>query len=431
MEYGALIIPFLFGIILYVYFKKEIVWWELIIPAASSLLFILIFKFSVKTYMVSDTEYWGNQIVKAEYYEYWETWITKTCAYDCNCTTDKDGRTSCQTCYRDCSYCDENSAYWVAVDENGNTFSITEEYYNKLMKKWSATPKFVELNRDIDYSGGCGKDGDMYYIEWNGKIETSETCVTEHTYTNKVQASHSAFKLPYISKAEADSLRLYHYPGYYDFYKQRCVLGLEKLYNADSLYYYETLFQYINGHFGPINKVKLFVLLFYNQPYDITYKQEAFWDGGNQNELVVNISMDPKTRKIQWVRAFSWSDNKRIIVDLREDISNLRTFQPAQVYNVIVKSLNGDLHKDFQKDFNYLQVDLPTWAMWVLYIVTLIITMGTSIWAIGNGIENEDTKEPTRGWNRNYYQPYVPFWQKMKIKCLRAWVMFKEQLKKK
>lgn len=393
MEWFALFIPLLACGIALRFFKSYFAWWEYPLITLSVTLVILLCKFGVKTSLVKDTEYWGSMVVEARYYEYWESYVHQTCSYTtCDGYDDKGNCTGYTTHYYDCSYCDHNPAYWKAYDDAGNDWRISEEYYNYLKDKWSAKPRFVDMDRSIDNYGSCGQDGNMYSIGWNRLIETSEASVTKHTYTNKVQASHSAFKLAHISTKEAKKLGLYPYPDFYNYYKQKVILGLDSIYTPQEIYRIETRFQYFNGKYGAINKIKLFICLFYDKPMGISYKQEAYWDGGNQNELVICIGLNRATREIQWVRPFSWTDRKRLLVDSREDIASIGKFEPTLVFNAIEQAVapNGNVYKDFKKDFNYLTVDLPGWSLWLIWILTIAVTGGNWWWCFKNDLTLAD-----------------------------------------
>lgn len=393
MEYFALVVPLIAIVVGFLFFKEKFTWWESTLPLWTSILIIIVCKLLVKTALVTDTEYWGSLVTKARYYEYWETWVSETCSRQVPCGTDKDGHTQYCTEYYDCSHCDENSAYWKAYDDAGNSWNISQEYYNYLKNKWSSQLQFVELNRSITTHWGCGKDGDAYDIFWNSEIMTSEAAVTEHNYTNKVQASHSAFKLPYISEKVAKQRGLYPYPRIHDYYKQNVFFGLDSIYSPSQVNEIEQKFQYFNGHYGHLNKVKLFVLVFYNKPLSIAFDQEAYWDGGNQNELVVCMSLDRSTQNIQWVKPFSWTDRKRVLIDCREDIAGLGKFNPQGIYNAIENAISSnDIHKDFKKDFSYLTVDLPLWSMWVIWMLTITVTSLVFRWCITNDYENDQNK---------------------------------------
>lgn len=392
MIWFALTIPALAAIFMYKYLKRSIVWWEMVIPIVASALVILILKFSVQTTMISDTEYWGSMVTKARYYESWSTWVTKTCSYTTTCCCDSKGN-NCQTTthYYDCSYCDKNSAYWVAYDNYGNSWRISQSYYESLLRKWNASPSKIELNRSIDYSHGCGDDGDAFEITWDNRPESSEPAVTEHGYTNKVQASHSAFKMETVSKKEAAALGLYKYPDFYNYYRQNVVLGLDSFnVNRNVI---QQKFEYFNGINGPKYKVKLFVILFVNNPISIVEKQQAFWDGGNKNELVICIGLN-KDLKINWVKPFSWTDNKRVLVDCREDIAELDTLNFDRMYDALQIDIQKFKYKNFE-DFNYLTIDLPGWSVWLAYILTLLVTIGVSWWAIKNDYTSDDDEDDT------------------------------------
>lgn len=136
-------------------------------------------------------------------------------------------------------------------------------------------------------------------------------------------------------------------------------------------------------------KVKIFTLIFYNKPIDIAFKQEQYWEGGNQNELVVCIGIND-TLGIDWVKPFSWCDNKRILVDTREDIAELKRLNIDSVYSVYMKNVPLFFHYKSFKDFNYLTFEPTTGQIAFVYIMTLIVTL-LCIWAeIKNNLFGDD-----------------------------------------
>jgi hypothetical protein len=320
---------------------------------------------------MKDTEYNGYLVNEARYYEYWETWVPKTCSYtvthscgkNCSYTT---------THYYDCSYCDYNSAKWYVTDTEGHKYNISQSKYHTLIKQWSATPKFYELNRDIEYHGSCGKDGNMYTIRWDKKIETSESAVIEVPFENPVKTSHSAFQYPNISDENAVKLGLYKYPKIYDIYKQHAILA-PFIINSNI----QKKFEYINGNFGKKYKIKTFILLFNNKPIDIAFKQEAYWDGGNQNEIVICIGYNKD--RIDWVKPFTWCDNKRVVIEAREEIAELGTLKWDNIYDILENVIIKYYHYKSFKDFNYLTFE-PTFGQIIfVYLGTLIVSL-IAIW---------------------------------------------------
>lgn len=324
-------------------------------------------------------------ITHARYYEYWSTWIEETCTrtYSCNC----DSKGNCQTCSEqyDCSHCDDNIAYWEVYDNLGNSYRISEDYYNVLAKRWKCQPVFVNMHRDIETHWDCGKDGNAYDITWNNDIQTSEPAIKDVSYENKVKACRNAFNYKTITDVEASKDGLYKYPQIFWTYKQECVLGLGKLnipkIQKDSI---DHLYNFFNGYYGSQKHVHLFVCLFYNKPLEIAEKQEAYWIGGNRNELDICIGVDSVTNKLNWVKAFSWCDNKRIEIDCREDIMNLRNLDLIRAYPLIVSTVSANyVPKDF-KQFDYLTLELPDWCYCLTGIFVSIVTGFTLFWGITN-----------------------------------------------
>lgn len=392
MELYALIIPVLAAIIVFMLFKKKVVWWELSLPIVVCTLAILITRYTAEKIMVSDTDYRGGMVVEARYYEPWTTWVDKTCSYTTTSGSGKNQTTT--THYYDCSYCDEHSARYEVLDNQGNTWTVDKSKYEELKSRWQSAPKFVELNRRIEhhgslFGGGCGIDGDMYRVNWNGEVKTSEASSWKHSYENKIKAARSAFNYLEVTKKEAREKGLYDYPPIYDQYKQEAILGADSIYKGATLDSIKHLYRYANGAYGPSKRVKIFVLLFYNKPIDIAFLQEAYWIGGNHNEFIVCIGLDKSTKKIDWVKPFTWADNKRVSVETREEVANLQYFEPTKVYGAIVRSVNTYFSPKSFKDFHYLSVELPTWAIVLIWVLTLGITIWINYWSIKNDISNE------------------------------------------
>lgn len=402
----AMLIPIIFGIIAVLNWQKKFVWWEILLPSAVCFVFILITKWGVEANAANDTQYRGAIITEAHYYEYWETWVTRECSRQVacgeDCTTDSKGNRTCTTryCteYYDCSYCDENSEYWEAIDNEGHTFRISEAKYNSLQKQWRSNKVFVELNRSIDNYRGCGKDGDMYKINWDGQIYTSESSTVTDSYENKTQTAKSNFDLKNISKEEAKKWGLYDYPSITESYKQPTLLGLDSVRfmtgaEKDSA---KKLFSYLNGNLGPKRKMRVYILFFQDKPMDVTFNQKYYWDGGNKNEMVICINLD-RTGGIDWVNAFTWSTNKRIAIDLREDLMSLKRFDFKKVYDVVEESTKDFKYRDF-KEFKYLSVEPPTWAYWFVYLFTIGITIGILWYGYQNEFEQSNKEFDVQGW---------------------------------
>jgi hypothetical protein len=404
----SLLIPIIGAAILLKFFTKRLTWWEVCIPLFTCLIFILGFKAIVEKTQVSDTEYWGSLIVKATYYEAYTTWEDQTCTRTVSDGVDSNGNAQSHTETYDCSYCDENGPRWEITNSLGETWDISQEYYEGLRKKWSASPQFIELNRDIEYDGDCGLDGDAYEIKWNQLPLTAESTTTEHTYENRIQAAHTAFDYPDITETDKKQYKLFDYTEVENLH-QETVLGLDsiKWVTTNEKNRIKQWAKFLNGKLGVKKHARIFFLFFSDTQPLTASMQEAYWDGGNDNELVICIGLSKSNRNIQWVKPFTWSPTRKIIPDVREDIMNIKVFDIDKIANSVWANVDKEYkRKDFE-EFSYVSVDTPTWAKWVTFIVTLLITSFICYWAIDNDIDSECDplndifdKKDRNGYNR-------------------------------
>lgn len=382
----CLLIPLIGAFVLLRWFKHTLTWWEVLIPSVVCFIFILVFKFTVEKVQVSDTEYRGSIIVEARYYESWETWVRRTCY-----RTIKVGKSTTTVPY-DCSYCDHNPARWTVVNSLGEEYSINEKYYNYLIKIWKATPGFVELNRSITHHFGCGKDGDMYRIVWNKDPLSAKSTTSSNSYENRVQAAHSAFDFLDVTEEDKKRYKLFDYPEV-DGWHQETVLGLDSISSVskEKVALFKQMSDYINGEVGPKKHARVYFLFFTSPDQIAGSMQEAYWDGGNDNELVVCIGIDPKTQNLRWVKPFSWTPKRRVLPDVREEIMEVGTLDPLK----ICRAVEGIVLKEYKrkdfKEFSYLTVEPPAWAIWITAIITALITFFISRWATMNEAGNGDS----------------------------------------
>lgn len=384
MIWYSLLIPVIISFLGWVLYKRKITWWELFIAPIISSILIVISYYSMKSYTLSDVEYNGYLVTEARYYEPYITWVQKTCSYT-TCTGSGKTRT-CTTHYYDCSYCDEHSDSYVMYDTNRNSIGISKEKYLSLVKQWKAKPAFMELNRDIDYHGSCGKDGDAYSIHWDKKRISSETTTVTNSFTNILKSNHSAFNYPIIEEIQAKKAGLYEYPNIYQNEYQKTVLGLDKIPFKDK-YRFKKYLDYLNGAYGKRYKVRIFTLFFKEKDINTAFLQEAYWDGGNQNEIIVCIGLDAKN-KISWVKPFSWCDNKRVVIEIREELMQHGKIDSEFFYKTYFETMKKYWKYKSFKDFNYLSFEPTTGQMVFVYLMTIIVSIIIMRWCVINEEDN-------------------------------------------
>jgi len=377
---AAFIVTTITTIILFLFFKNEVLWWEIALLLVASLLTGACFKWVATANLTKDYEYWGTRFERVEYYEDWDEWIEQTCSETCCC--DAEGN-NCQTTYYDCSYREYHSEYWVKVDHLGNRYNISEAEYIRLKRKMGNS-SFKDMHRDY-YTD----DGDMYYTTWNRKMEDYECISTVHTYENKTQAVKNVFNFPEVDSIDVSEYKLFEYPepsGRSRFY-QRNLLGYKDTKAEHKL-------QILNGNLGNTKQLKVFILVWQNQPSMQTAAlQEAYWKGGNKNEVIISMNIDDD-HKPTWCKVFSWSEREDFKIHIRDYVMDQERLNMSS----IVDYAHGELNKNFSRkefsDFDYLEVKLQPNQLVLSFLVSIIINLIGAIIVIKN--------EARDGWNYKY-----------------------------
>lgn len=382
----AIVVPMIMVVIAYLFFRDKLTWWELVLPSIICGIFVVIFKFGVEKGLTTDTEYWGYLGVRAEYYEYWETWVSRTCTETYPCGTDSDGNTTYCTRTYDCSYCDRNSPKWYLISTSGKKHSITKEKYLELKKRWNSPETLVDLNRNIKYRGSCGKDGNMYSIKWDGNIYTSEQITEKHYYENRIKVSN-AFNFKDITEEDKEIYGLYDYPKVNGYSQNSLIYNSDISLSKSKLDSLNKSLKYINGKLGPKQELKLFVLLFEDKPEISANFQESYWKGGNKNEMVVCIGLEKGSNDIKWVRSFSWTPNRTMLVDIREDLVGIGEFSSKKIFDNLIRILDTYQRRSFS-EFSYIQIETPVWAMITSFILIISISFGVIFWSVVNEFES-------------------------------------------
>ena len=381
MEIVLYFLPFLISIVLLIFFKKHIVWWEYIVLIVPSVLFTLVVREAFIWGKTEDTEYWGGYAVKIRHYDEWDEWIDRTCTRMVAVGTDEDGNTIYEEEEYDCSYRQYHSEYWVY--ENNITHHevpINKELFEKIRKQFNTKMVFVDMHRNY-----YRIDGDAQDYFWNGKRETIYTITIPNSYRNKVKASNSIFNFEKISKKEAKQLGLFEYPNIIE-------LDQNPILNKTNVYFTKNeidAVKYVNGFYGGKKQFRTYILLF-NQSDGIekANKQQSYWQGGNKNELVVCFGIKPD-KTVDWCYAFSWEDSQKMAIKTMEQYRNNEKLQLEEFSEWLINNLNNWKRKEFA-DFEYIKITLSQGQLIALFILTLLVNIGISLAILFNEYENED-----------------------------------------
>lgn len=400
--YGSIILSFLITLGFYIFNKRQYKWWEFFVAPAVTAIVVLIIKLVLDNSVIQCKEIWGSSIVSIYEEEPWNEWVHRTCT-----RTVTVGKTTTTQTY-DCSYQDDNAPKWYAETDLKEIVSISDKQYDSLLiqfgnskqvvksrKNYSANSRAVG-SRDTKFEDKrVGKISYVYKTNWNGLDTTRKAVFSSHSYKNKIKASDlSVFNISLVNKRRADTLQLFNYPKIVD------QLNFPTILSKDSISIKtQEKFKRLNGKFGPLNEVRLWVLIFEDKPDLIAKYQENYWVRGNMNELVICIGK--KDTVFQWCDVFSWTTNESLKIEIRDYISKLEVINQKtwdDLYVYLDSNLNRFTRRDFH-EFDYLRKKDKPWEIILTYFLGIAASIGSNFWSSTNEFKDEKNKKHKLKYN--------------------------------
>jgi len=351
-----LVIPTVTILVLLLFFRNRTIWWEYFVPFIASIISIALLNKTCDYALASDEEYHGGWVISTVWDEHWTEKYTTT-------STDKKGRTHTITHYR------YHPDKYKVVDSNGYEIDTDSNDFSRLKNLFG--------NQKSEKPWHLGQsswgDGYRYTSDWPGSQHTYVPCLSSHRYENRVARSHSIFN---FREVDPKKYHLYKYPEIENYYNQKSILGFN---DSEA----ESFLTKFNCAYGGIKKVRVFILVFCNEPVDAGIEQQMYWKNGNKNEVVICIGIDSSRSEIKWVYPFAW-DNEYLKIDLRENISELKLLDMKKVVDITTNLvLNKFKMKNF-KEFEYLTLDPPLWIIVLCLFFNLALNFGILYWVIFN-----------------------------------------------
>ncbi len=379
MNFIIYIIPFIVALILFLFFRKRVVWWEYVVLIIPSLVFSLLIKLCMVSYNSSDTEYLGGYVTKIVYYEEWDEMVLRTKTRRVPCGRDSNGHTQ----YRTETYTVWEREYhperWVYINnENNLEHSISKELYNKIKFRLNSPTVFKDMKRRYHRI-----DGDAYVTMYDGSIEHIYDITWSHKYKNRIQASQSntIFKMLDIDEETADTLGLYEYPDITDL-AQSPIMGRNV--SKEEI----QVFRYINAMKGKKNQFRTYVLFFNHDEFEKSELQKSYWQNGNKNEFIICLGM--KGDSVAWTNSFSWCDMPKLEVKTRSYFIDNPKLDLVKYGTWLNNNIDENwVRKEFE-DFNYIDIELSIGQYIALLFLTIVFNVGVGIAVIYNNINYED-----------------------------------------
>lgn len=296
-------------------------------------------------YQTHDVEYWGGFVQKVEFYEEWNEYVKKTCSDQDLVGFDDEGNGIYVTTYYDCSYIDFHPARYIATDNNGIRYNVTKSFYDHHVIVTGQKPKKIDLGRHYHTI-----DGDKFVLTMPIEGGKAIPIFSEHVYENRAQASTM---FPRVENNTKDQYDLFDYPHYLKNHPTRfpTILdqkskGIFKDYEGE---FDQEQWRYLNAELGKPYQIRIWVLLFRNQPKEAAQYQEYYWAGGNKNELVICIGVNDDDM-VLWCQPFCWSPNDHIGNNiLKDNIS--RHVAPAETKELNLSELSGYVKGQVKKNW--------------------------------------------------------------------------------
>lgn len=375
--------------------RKDVKWWEFLIIYGVAIICIVVTKYASESAQVYDTEYHGHLshgVIMEEPYSYEDT-----CSRSVACGTDSKGNTKYCTEYYTCIQDVSRKCYmfYPARTDGGSgdelkyeTYRISYSKYKQLTNRWkNHGHKFKQVRRDY-YNRK--NHGGKHWVYWDKKWQTSEPMVIEHSYENKVQASDSVFNFPSVSEDDITRYALYRYPDLSSGYESVTIMDHTKSWAAADRH-----FRYVNGVVGPKRKLRIWVLIFKNQPQTAAFMQRALWKGSNKNEFVYCIGTD-SNYNITWSEIMTWSESHDLKIEARNFVSTeMKTVSEGSLLELSrwsVANLGNRFVKKDWDEFNYLTVEPTMTAIIIAYVITLLAGIGVAIYVVKNQFHDRNNR---------------------------------------
>lgn len=360
MEWLALIVPAIMAIYLWRKYPEKVVWWELLLPIVASLLCIVVLRYVAHTAMTWDTEYWTGYAVQSEFHEEWVERVEEE-------KEDSNGKK-----YTVVSYRTHPEEYWVE-DNNGQRVSVNRQVYNNLRGRWSNS------KRHTPFRMNAHRNGDIHTSSWDQKRESMEIVTTTHRYENRITASDNILKYPQVEKEAVKGYGLYQYPSVSGYYHCPAILGG---FGPDAAKAERLLSEY-NALLGKSKQVRMWILVFVDQPRDAGFQQEALWQNGNKNELVVCVGVD-KAGEVQWSHVFSWTDVQELKIVVRDQVEEQKKLDLVKTVEDMRTQVEKSWVRKQFRDFDYIDVPLPGWMILIIWVVSIGGAVGVAVWCVKN-----------------------------------------------
>jgi len=266
-------------------------------------------------------------------------------SYSCNCKTNSDGHTSCDTCYRHSYDID-----WVVYSTVGR-FNI-----NRVNSQGTVEPP-----------------------RWTA-VQIGEPVARESTYKNYILgADFSLFKEEqHLVHSFGDKIP--SYPRVHDYHRINRVLTVQVQVPRQDVNNFNHLLNDRLKTLGPKHQVNIVSVIVNESDPNYRYAVEQAWKGGKKNDVIVlfGITQYPT---IDWADIITFArntGNEHFRVVLRDNLMKTKTFDYNQITDIITGDIQSSFKRPRMEQFEYLanDVHLDTKILFLLLAVSIVLSLG-------------------------------------------------------
>lgn len=347
--------PVIVGAVYWV-ITKEIIWKEWVVGSLAAFAVAGTSHFIAFYTATTDIETFSGEVIQSTHFPQWVERYTETST---ETVVDSDGSTSTETKtevkYR------THPEYWEANASFGAFEDAKEISENEHMEYAKAFDGEQEQRK---YKSGFYSGNPNIYVAVKSKSDLVFPVHIQRKWVNRLKGNKTLFNFVEVPK----NIPVFEWPQSSNWRQSNRVLG-----NAQQWIPVQE-WDKLNSQLGARHRVNLICVGFPSgSEQSLGQWQQAKWQGGKQNDLVIVTGGGSKTEPADWAYVFGWSETK----DFKRTLESELLSQPlGETINLI--KLHFENHPYIKKDwkkFDYISITPPTWS-YFLFFAMMVITQG-------------------------------------------------------
>ncbi len=374
--------------------RREVIWWEWLVGAIVGFVVAGIMNLIAVTGMTGDHETWSGRITQATFHPQWvekyKVAIYKTEHYtDSESYTDGNGKRKTRTVHKTRQvFSHYETRYrthpdsWECRDTLGHNPWISREFYEEIKANFGGADTRPG-NKGGFYSG----DPNIYVAD--NKTGYIYPTTIWRGFKNRIKAAPSLFSFSKVP----EGIPVFPYPGNGNWRQSDRLQG-----SASSVSILE--WDRMNARLGPTKKVNVIACGFgVDADPKMGHYQQAAWVGGRKNDVVICFGGGTPA-KPSWVFVFGWTESDLAKRNL-ESIILENGFSDAVIPLIEAEVTANYVIKDWKK-FDYISIEVPTWAYIVNFVLIALASGGYWFWAMTNSEDKDSGKSSYGGYGHSW-----------------------------